>query len=167
MTHPVQNLIDQARETVHDTAGQLGERAFNARMLTTQRELTGQLAQQERQLQTINRQLKRLARQRQGGGIPWLLIGLIGAGVYVWRTPKLRSQALELLGQVSPQARDAVEQVSGQAEQVVDDLQGGKSPLKTVKRAGRDLGQQVKDTVQDTGEEVKDAADWIQDERRR
>ena len=168
MTHPVQHLIDQAKETVHDTAGQLGERAFNARLLTAQRELNHQLAQQEKQLQTINRQLERLAQQRQGGGgIPWLLIGLIGAGVYVWRTPRVRSQALELLGQVSPQARDTVEKVGGQAEQALDDVQGGKSPAETVKQAGRDVSQQVRDSVQDTKEDVKDAVNCAGDERRR
>ena len=167
MPHPVQNLIDQAKETVQDTAGQLGERAFNARLLNTQRELTHQLALLGEQLQTINRQLDRLSRQRQGGGFPWLLALLIGAGIYVWRTPKLRSQALELLGQASPQARDAVEKVGGQAEQAVNDLQGGKSPVETVKQAGRDLGQQVKDTVQDTKKDVKDALDRAGDERRK
>ena len=128
-------------------------------------ELSAGFKQQDRRLLYLTGQIEELSDKQGKGGFPWLLIGLIGAGVYVWRTPKIRSQLLEWLGQVSPQARDTAEQLGDRAGQAVDDIKSGTPPGEAVKDAASDMGQQVKDAAQDVRKEAQHRVDDLKTER--
>lgn len=82
---------------------QLGEHVEDHHEELEQR-LHQHFVEQNEALGELNKHLKYLNRhvRRRGGGIPWSLLLLGGAGYYVWRTPALREKLLDAAEQVRP-----------------------------------------------------------------
>ncbi|SMB79223.1 hypothetical protein [Deinococcus hopiensis] len=69
-----------------------------------ERRLSEQFEQQREALDQLNKHLRYMNRhlRRRGGGFPWPLLLLAGAGYYVWRTPQLREKVLDAAEQIRP-----------------------------------------------------------------
>lgn len=153
-------MSDTAKQTMQDAAETLGSRMherkadmkFDARLRAIERNIS----QVDNRIEALG---KRFPRNR-GSRFPFGLALIAGLG-YALYNPSTRSKVLELIGNVSPQARDAVEGVMGRANSAVDEVKGGRSPGDAVKDAAQGIGQEVRDIKQDLGNNAPKAGDRL------
>jgi len=93
--------------------------------------------EQNEALGELNKHLKYLNRhvRRRGGGFPWGLLLLGGAGYYVWRTPALRDKVLDAAEQVRPGITAKLRGAGpGRGEQAAPPAQGSAADTQIVAR---------------------------------
>ena len=111
------------------------------------------------ELQELRSDLKR---QRAGGGFPWGLVLLVGAGYALYRSnPGVRDRLHGLLGQLDPGIQGNLNRAGEAVKDAASDLADGRTPADAFRRTAGEVqraGEKAVDSARDTWEDVKDGA---------
>lgn len=168
---------------VHDVKKQAQHAADEARRVLaegraarvaheTQKAVLAALHEQTAEIQGLR---KDLAKRRAGGGFPWGLLLLAGAGFALYRTtPGIRDQIQGLLKRVDPGVSGNLARAGDAVKGAVDNLNQDQNPggnlgkaAGEAQRAGEKMVDRVKDNVQDAVQGARDQAREIVDDVQR
>lgn len=158
--HALENLKTQVIQTADDARHHVANARIEKKMQHSHDELLGLLKDQQRELKNVRRDLKR---QKSGGGFPWSLVLLVGAGYALYRTnPSVRDRVQSLLDRIDPGMKGNVTRMGDAVKDAASDLSHGRNPTDAVqraagegKRAGEKAVDSAKDTARQTAEDVK------------
>ncbi|WP_309572865.1 hypothetical protein [Deinococcus sp.] len=151
------DLKSQALQAADDARRHLADAHSEKKLHQAQSELLGLLEEQQQELKELRRDLKR---QKSGGGFPWGLVLLAGAGYALYRTnASVRDRVNGLLGQIDPGIKGNLSRAGDAVKDAVHDVSAGKSPADAVQRAageGKRAGEKAVDSAKDIARQTAD-----------
>ncbi|WP_156103528.1 hypothetical protein [Deinococcus sp. YIM 77859] len=145
--HEILDNIQDAAHQVH-----LGmEHGVNRTLMRQHAAIEARLAQQQKDLQRLRSEVAVLRKQRaSGGGFPWGLLLLAGAGYVLYRNnPQVREQVQGLLRRVNPGVEGNVTRAGDAVKEGVSNLARGESPAAAFQTAGGELRRGGEKVVSD------------------
>ena len=160
----------QAQHVAQDVRRQLVEGRAAKAMQETQQQMLSALREQHEELRLLRTDLGR--RQKSGGGFPWGLILLVGAGYALYRSnPGVRDQIKGLLNRADPGVQGNLSRAGDAAKSAVDDLRDGRNPgdnfgkvAGEVHRAGEKVVDGAKDKLDDARDQAREIVDDVKRE---
>jgi hypothetical protein len=148
------HLTDVIAETADSARKALRDDKLSAALAA---KLSAQLAKQDQRLDILNARVSDLANQRRGGGFPWLLILVAGAGYALYRAnPGLLDQVRNLLGQAGPGAEGNLKRAGADLKGAVQDGLDGDDPRGSLKSAAGELKRAGEKTVDTAADKLSD-----------
>ncbi|MDV6375880.1 YtxH domain-containing protein [Deinococcus arenicola] len=161
----IQSVLEDVKDSVQDSAQRLEGRAAveaGKAFAKQQHKTMALLADQQKELQSIRQELKKVRKQRQGGGFPWTLVLLAGSVYALYRSnPEVRDQIDGLLGRIDPGLKGNLARAGDAVKDAASDVMDGKSPSDAVKRAGGELqraGEKAVDGAKDAAADLQQDA---------
>ncbi|WP_051363440.1 hypothetical protein [Deinococcus murrayi] len=147
--------IDHLRKAAQKGEHHL-EREITKAVLKQHAETAALIARQQQDIRELQGQVTALRMQKRGGGgFPWTLVLLGGAGYGAYRlyqqNPDLQRQVRGLLKRVNPGPEGNLTRAGDAVKQGVSDLMKGESPADAFRAAGGELrrgGEKVADRIE-------------------
>ncbi|AFZ66303.1 PRC and DUF2382 domain-containing protein [Deinococcus peraridilitoris] len=121
----------------------------------------------EEVLEDLGKQLSNLkvdVRMKEGGGFPWKLLLLGGAGYYLYRNPALLERAMGYLRKLSPNAAENLQNAGEAAREGLQSVQRGENPGPAVKNALSETQQAAQKAVSNVQDKAQDLKNNAQDQ---
>jgi hypothetical protein len=148
-----------AKRATEDARHALSEGHLVKAMQRNHEQMLSTLREHQKELGSLRRDVRR---QKSGGGFPWGLILLAGAGYTLYRSnPGVRQQVNGLLGRFDPGLQGNLTRAGDAVKDAVGDLAQGKNPSDAFQRTAGEVkraGEKAVDGAKDTWDDVKDGA---------